>query len=471
MQEVKKKYLSMNRVYQLLNPKILISVAIILLFFSLHLVVQNKVVYNRVFFHLFKNYNSNKIMAYVPYEKITNTNITRWDCAAYNNIKEYKYNKEHCGGEMAFAWFPLFPFFWKLTHLNALGISVLNLIFYLFAVYLLSSLFFNKGHGKWETLSLYALLFSFPGSVVYYVPYTEAMFILLVSVSLWGLFKNNYWIYAIGICLAAMTRSVAVILLATFFAAEFLVFLKERKFKTFLFNFFKKIIPLLVGTFSAALVQLYYGSGHLFKFIEAHKYWGTKLRIPDTLIDWSFESWGNNVATIFFIVVPCLIYIIYMFIKKLKKETDMKEEDDKEKQKEYFFNLSVVYTIVMFLFILFYKGGCLSGITRYIISTPFFFIIMFVGYDKVRQLPKAIQYSVFIILLTLSMIFFRLPAFSNKWDFSDMGYILILTNIGFVLFNQRNYLFKSLFYIIVFFNVLWATYMYNMLLTDSWICL
>ena len=146
------------------------------------------------------------------------------------------------------------------------------------------------------------------------------------------------------------------------------------------------------------------------------------------------------------------------------------EDENINKHKNYFFNFSLIYSIAMFLFILLFKGGNLYGTTRYIISTPFFFIIMIEGISKINSIPKVFQYSFFVALFLLSYFFISMANFSIEWNFSKLGYVLFVINFGFIIFYKNNYWFKFLFMVIVFFNILWATYMYNMELTNSWIC-
>src|SRR6266581_636352 len=60
---------------------------------------------------------------------MNDANLCNWDANWYCRIKETGYYYiEGQQGTMAF--FPLFPFVWKLTMLNATGISLLNLLIF-----------------------------------------------------------------------------------------------------------------------------------------------------------------------------------------------------------------------------------------------------------------------------------------------------------------------------------------------------
>jgi hypothetical protein len=456
---------------------VLISLSIVILFVGIHFSIQQRVVYNTAFKHLFSNYIDGAYKADTPYVEVYNYRLKHWDCRAYAIMKDNLYDVSKSGGDYIFAWFPLFPLLWKYSHLTSIGISMLNVILYIISAVMLSSLFSKHDTTRWKKLVLFALLFSFPGFAVFFIPYTEALFMILLTVAFWGLFKNKYWVYSIGVFLAAMTRSVAVILIVTFLAAEFIVFLKEKDLLARIKNVFLKILPLLAGTMTVALIQLYNGSGSLFKFIEVQKYWGAEFQIPMNFKDYSEESFAGNVGTIFFFVFPCLAYFFYLFLSIIKKKKSIVAEDNSEKIQEYLFNVSVIYTLVMFFFILFFKGGVLTGITRYIISTPFFFIIVCVGLTKVEKVRALTKYLFFFVLMFLGLMFLITLCMTNywgnkfAWNFSETGFLLVAANIGFFLFNKNNIWFRFIFYSILFFNVLWATYLFNMMISNCrWIC-
>jgi len=453
--------------------KIFVSILIVSLFFCFHHLIQQKIVYNNVFKPLFLNYvpnDTNKLKAEVPYQKIHNNNLKSWDARIYLFIKDNLYDAKKMGGDYIFASFPLFPLVWKLSHLPPWGIMLLNIILFIISINILTKLFEDENDDKWVKISLFSILFTFPGSTVFYIPYSEALFMLLVTIAIFGIIKDKYWIYCIGIFLAAMTRSVAVILIATFFAAELLKFLENKQIKVFLINFSKKIVPLILGTFAASLIQYINGSGSLFKFIEVQKYWDYKFQMPQIIKEWSEEGFGSSVATIFFIVAPALIYLIYLFFLKLNDFKNKKVEQIKNTdKKEYLFNLSLIYAVGIFLFILFFKGGNLYGTPRYIITTPFFFIIVYVGILKLKSLPNVIKYSMFGILLFLSWFFICMVSYAISWGFSDFGYILFVASLAFILLNKSLIHYKILFVILIFMNILWATYLFNMFLTNAWI--
>ncbi|NVO02575.1 MAG: hypothetical protein HXX09_07700 [Bacteroidetes bacterium] len=456
------KNLSINKL------KIFCSIIFVILFFSTHYLIQQQNLYNKVFKSLFLNYVPNDInhtKTAVPYQKISNTTLRHWDADGYMIIKDNMYDI-NIKGDRIFASFPLFPILWKITHLPAWGIMLLNIIFFVISILVLSYLFEDQNMERWKKIFLFSILFTFPGSAVFYIPYSEALFMIMITIAMYGFMKDKYWIYCIGIFLAAMTRSVAIILIATFFAAELLIFLEDKKIKIFIYNFFKKIAPLILGTLAASTIQLAYGSGSIFKFIEVQKYWDYKFQIPKAVSEWSEEGYSNSIATMFFIAAPALLYLIYLFLNKLKTFTNKKTKSNK---KEYLFNLSIIYVVAMFLFILLFKGGNLYGTTRYIVNTPFFFVIIYAGITKLKDFSIEIKSFIFGILVFTSLIFTCMVSYSGAWNFSDFGYLMFAVSLAFILFSKSHLIHRILFFIIVFFNILWATYLFNMFLADAWI--
>ncbi|MFH0894298.1 MAG: hypothetical protein V2A54_07670 [Bacteroidota bacterium] len=458
-----------------LRTKLTFSVVIILFFFGLHHLIQQPVVYNSVFKPFMTNFekiNGANEAKDVPYAKISNRTLSSFDADIYRVLKEDMYEvaaKEN--GDFVYASFPLYPLLWKLTHLPAWGMTALNLIFLIIASLLLSFLFCNGNWNKWYKLSVYILLFTIPGCAVFYVPYSEALFMILVAVAIWGNYKKRYIIYFTGFLLASMTRSASVFLLSTFFVAELLVFFENKKLLDFIKSFLLKIAPVVAGTFLASLIQYIYGSGSLLKFIEIQKYWGYKLAWPSFASDWTLSSFGQSIGVFFFIIPVVTILLFNKFIKGIKifsgKETQQAEEQTNFKN--YWFNVALSYTTIMFLFILFYKGGNLYGTTRYIVTSPFFLILAYVGLDKLTTVPRNYVRWFFGAMLIVSMFFMSTSAFAAGWNFFDLGYCLLAFMFGFLVYFKDNLLFKTLLFIGIIFNILWATYLFNMVLTKTWI--
>ncbi len=117
----------------------------ILLFISFFRLFQNDEIYHNTIGLLSQNYertggwNDYKISKVSkPYLKIENDNFSQWDASIYHCIKENGYKSEDsCYGKVRAAFFPLFPFLWKMTGASPIIISILNYLIFVLALSLL----------------------------------------------------------------------------------------------------------------------------------------------------------------------------------------------------------------------------------------------------------------------------------------------------------------------------------------------
>ena len=101
---------------------------------------------------------------------ISNTTFLNWDAAHYYVVKNNGYDQINT------AFFPLFPFLWKLLHVTPIGIGIVNFgIYMLAAAALLNEL-------KLSTLKSFLLL-SVPSIYFMFLPYAEAIFFAWVRIT------------------------------------------------------------------------------------------------------------------------------------------------------------------------------------------------------------------------------------------------------------------------------------------------
>ena len=70
-------------------------------------------------------------------------NLAKWDASYYKNIKDFGYTYTE-GKACNAGFFPLFPYFWRFTHLPVIGMAVLNAIIFLGSVSVLANLYRPK---------------------------------------------------------------------------------------------------------------------------------------------------------------------------------------------------------------------------------------------------------------------------------------------------------------------------------------
>ncbi|MBE9466780.1 MAG: hypothetical protein IMY72_00500 [Bacteroidetes bacterium] len=387
-------------------------------------------------------------------------------CKHYSRIKNYGYNTEKSGGDYIFAFFPFFPLIWKITNLPPIGILFLNYIFFSSSILILLKLFSEpKSYARNVILSL-----SLPSIIIFLIPYTEATFMLMVSIGIYGFIKNKYWIFFIGFLLASLTRPSFTFLLLSIIGTEFFYLIKHKKIKIGIKNTLYRISPLLIGTIIVSLIQYTQGSGDFFKFIKVQKYWNNILSIPHNLRDWSQESFGINIGVIFFIFIPLLILIFQLLYKQLK-ENKKKPVLNYKSPKDYLLILSMLYLIGNSLFIILFRGGSLHCLFRFTICSPFLYILLYIAFDYIRHISLNFRLFSICSLTLSSLLVLGLADYSTYWNFSDFGIFVFIASLFFWLFQDLKScrIYKNGIILLLLVNLVWTTYLFNTYIINGWI--
>lgn len=165
--------------------------------------------------------------------------LLAWDANWYRDIADN--GVLYWGGTACNAgFFPLFPALWKITGLDALGISAVN------------SIIFASGFGIFGLLYLpnrkrALLLLTIPSTYFAWVPYTEALFIMLTCCTFWGMIHERKRIVFFCLFLLALTRPTTLILLPALLLMELLTTSNEHLKTSFKKYCYLYALPLLLG--------------------------------------------------------------------------------------------------------------------------------------------------------------------------------------------------------------------------------
>ncbi|WMJ71568.1 hypothetical protein RCC89_00045 [Cytophagaceae bacterium ABcell3] len=403
-----------------------------------------------------------------PYESITNEKLLGWDAWHYYRIKNKVYQHiTNTPDEYILAFFPLFPLIWKFSQLPPVGIIILNYIFYLIGYSILFSTFIPPKIP--HRLPLFISGLTMPVAVVYFMPYTEGVFMITSAVCFYGIIRKNYPIYFLGSLLLATTRPAITIVALAILSTEVFYFLKHRNIAHVAKESVLKILPLVIGTILVGLLQMHYGSPSITNFAAVQKYWGHHLQVPKGLSDWSSEGYGLNLATLC-LFIPWGIYTLLRNIKKAPQDailTFSKEKNTKD-IKNYLLILAIMYQLGTTLYIALFSGGNLHGLFRYLLCTPFFLVILFTWItNKQNTLSFKFLIGAFIMAVVIKLT----NNYSSKISFSDLGLLMLFVSITYTLFLHK---LKSkgrllMGATIVAINIVWITFMFNIFLSKGWI--
>jgi hypothetical protein len=326
--------------------------------------------------------------------------------------------------------------------------------------------------GKTDQLLLFALALTLPSVFSFYLPYCESTYTLMLSIALWGLFKDKYWLFFTGMIAFVLSRPSFLIFGVALITTDLYFLILNRNFRVFFKELGKKLLPVAIGIFITFFIQYLY-SGSFFKMFEVHKlFWSHYFQIPNTITDWSTESYGMNIFSIFSVVLPASLLLILF----LKKHFNLRIRQSfslfsAESRTEYLFILSIVFFFGNFLFVILSQGGNLNGIHRYVLVSPFFYIFFF----SLVQKLKTMNYS-FIPVLLISTVYIGFlllvhGPYQHKITFLDAGYFLLAaTMLYYVFFNKIYRPVKiAVLPILIIANTVWLTYLFNHFLNNSFI--
>jgi hypothetical protein len=283
---------------------------------------------------------------------LTESNLLHFDAALYEKIKINGYYED-----WLCAFFPAFPFTWKLLNFSALGITILNSIIFIFSISALSMTY----KFDWKQ---HLFFLSIPSIIFMFLPYTESFFFTSTTILLIGFKKNKMLLILIGLFLASLIRPTTFIFIPAILTSYFFIELNLKQ------SLKKSIIPsmiLILGLLTTVVIHFSY-TGKWFVFFEAQKLWKNYLHFPTLPL----TSWGGDGSVRFdgsalAISIICGAYLVSIFSRKVKNTNPI--------SKDLIF--STFYIFGTSFLILAYRDGNLYSLNRFIYSTPFITIAVY----------------------------------------------------------------------------------------------
>ncbi len=247
----------------------------------------------------------------------------RWDSAWYRRIAEKGYSLEDKEGRLTnVVFFPLYPYLsrylGKLLYNDSLAgifISNVSTLLALFFIYLIGLSFLDEEKAKRSLI----LLLIFPGSFFLSAYYTEGLFLLTSSGSLYFFLKRNYLVSGLFGMMAMLTRPTGIILFAVFVVLIIYNRLKQKD-KFALSTLYLLLIPCGVLVFMYVLhVQV----NDPLAFAKYQSAWGRHSSFPlETLfvelgrVDLSFPRSAANMQRLIDTVCAAGFLIIALLMTK-----------------------------------------------------------------------------------------------------------------------------------------------------------
>jgi hypothetical protein len=272
------------------------------------------------------------------------------DSIHYLNISNQGY-----ANHFEVAFFPLFPYIWKLFGFSLVGVSGFNGILYTLCISLLA---------KIEQFSLlnFAIALALPSAIFFFLPYSESLYFACSCAILYSLKKNIYVLEAISILLCCFCRPVLPIVLASLIFFHF--YRKDQVYRTVL-----SCSIALIGTFLAFLVHRFY-TGNLFSYFSAFNTWDYNFKFP--LLPFT-SGGGTTIVQLDGYALLFGLFAIITLVRLFKNNfTSLKSTIAPA---NLFSLLYIAFFTLLILSLM--RGGNLTSMNRFIFCSPFFILALY----------------------------------------------------------------------------------------------
>jgi hypothetical protein len=459
--------------------KLIIIIAMFISFTYIYKLLEKPQVYFSTLGKLTHNYiridtgkNDDIVEANAPFSLFIEKKASNWDAAYYLGIRDSMYASKDSLAEYRYAFYPLFPIVWKVSHTNVHGIILLNYFLFGLTLIILSSLFLKDTTSE---IFFFILALLLPTTAAFRIPYTESLFALTFSIALIGLLKRKYWIYFMAMLCFSMTRPAGLMFIAALGFVNLAYFFRHRKIIYFIKECFFMALPIITGVCIVTLIQYHYSHSWT-SYVEACGLWTKRPYLYKQISDWSIEGFSMNTFAIFFFAIPCVMYAIIQCVNAIShREVKIPISlfsGNQQYIKKYAFNISISFITAFSLFTLWASGYEINGFSRYTMATPFFFIILFQLPEKLKTISFQYKLSAFIIVLFTVWLFLLSTEYAGDlFRFKYLGLYLLIP-IGFMAVIEQ-YLstrFKiALLILLVLPCTIWHAYLLNMYLGNFWI--
>lgn len=327
------------------------------------------------------------------------------------------------------AFFPLFPWIWKILGGNiSIGIFM-NILFFSFTFAFLNQIF---RWNYWQKI----LFLSIPTSIFYFLPYSESIFALSSTFLLYSIIHKKKYLIILSFFLMSFSRPAFSVLLPSL-----LVYLFFSNFSLL------TKIKILSGSTISCLIALWFineyqcSQTHInWGFYSAQTtYWDNQWRLPH----FPLSSYGDiHIFRLDLVAFSLgLISILLLIQEFLNKIFQKKSTED--------FSI-IIYSYIagITLLVLFTRGGSLFSLNRFVYATIFggIFVVQLPQILKKHILP-IILILIFLVMLNgyshIKLIINQLPIFitfiflyyyEKKW--AKIGWILLMTGLQLFLMQK-----------------------------------
>ena len=353
----------------------------------------------------------------------TDDTLARWDSPIYHSIKTVGCNLDDSGC------YPLFGWVWRLCHVEYLGMAMVNIVFFAFAISLITTIYPTSAQDRFLWLTTPSLYFMF-------VPYSEALFCLLTAITFYGIYTKNKWLIWGGLLLVSTTRATAIFMIPSLLVMELLTNDRRDFLKSMVRYLWLYAAPVIAGTMWFMVVQ-YYSTGIWFQYYKGQaENLGHKLAMP-ILPFADFYGTERVLWLCAFALLVCMIALVIIVNKVWKWLAKNQVQADKV----WIFTLGYL-PLVMFTMVFCNPtwGSSttnLLGIHRYTFCSPFIFVMLH-----------------------------HLVSNARKYGWKEFTFVILLSNALWLMFGDYDHIRHVMFY--NFITLIAVAYMLHANKKGSW---
>lgn len=316
-----------------------------------------------------------------------------YDAGWYQSIARNGYEFKESASNSAF--YMLFPIVWRVTDTSEHGMAFLNILFFSIGFGFFCDIFKLSQKNKFLWLTTPSLYFAF-------IPYSEALFILLMTLSLWAIYKDKRYMAWVSLFLVSLVRPVSMIMLPAFLIAEVITNNRQHFLRSIAVFLYKYGIPLVLGQVFFIWYQ-YHETGVWFAFFKQEKNWGHVFAWPTLPFNsmYGMKLLWLNAAAMFVGFISMLMLFAYGF-KWLFKNMVAR---DKLLTISYLYLTAILFVTILFNPVWGTYTTNVYDIHRYVFATPFFWV--FIHHYAVEKVYTAKDYAVVFALSNLFWLLFE----------------------------------------------------------------
>jgi hypothetical protein len=317
--------------------------------------------------------------------------LLRYDSNVYQHVAENGYVYTHPKFNNTGV-FILFPWLWRLLHVGVVGICIVNYLLFGAGFTVLARLY------KIDTVEK-LLWLSIPTVYIMMIPYSEALFFVLMAICLYGIEKGSRAIIWSTLFLASLTRATSIFLLPSLLVMEAVCGNRQPWHRILLSYVDLYVVPIIGGLLFFIWYQ-HHAIGIWFAyFIQQQKYEGHEFAIP--ILPFSSGE-GFRMMWISALAILVGTFSIIGIVLKLKSRfRNQMPEPDK------LLVLSMGFLGATLLKTIFYNPiwGTYTtltiGINRYVFATPFFYVFLYYVFNPRKAFTPWHYLAVFALSNTV----------------------------------------------------------------------